>query len=120
MDSSNNLIAESGEKLLPTAVSALQSSLAVQKEHGTDATFSIPINDFGFLANGLNLKTYNWKLLSIVDTSALYKDIYLLRFIVGVFSLILILLCISVTFYFIYYQLKPVSYTHLCTLYSLC
>lgn len=109
MDSSNNLIAESGEKLLPTAVSALQSSLAVQKEHGTDVTFSIPINDFGFLANGLNLKTYNWKLLSIVDTSALYKDIYLLRFIVGVFSLILILLCISVTFYFIYYQLKPLT-----------
>lgn len=109
MDASNHLIADSGEKLQPALVSTLQSSLTNTKEHDTDKTYSISINDSGFLANCLNLKTYNWKLISIVDTSALYKDIYLLRFIVGVISLILILICVSVTFYFIYHQLKPLT-----------
>ncbi len=106
-DSSSNLIANSGATLQTSLISTIQNELAISSKHNNDTTFSIPIDNSASLVNCLNLKTYNWKLISIIDTSDLYKDIYFLRFVVGIISLILILVCLSITFYFIYHQLKP-------------
>ncbi len=106
-DSSNNIIANNGTSLSSALIKDVENNLISSWQQEDNTNFSFEKNGFKALVNCFNLKTYNWKLFSIIDTSDLYKDIYSLRFFVGIVSLILILICTSITFYFIYHQLKP-------------
>lgn len=53
------------------------------------------------------MSVYRWKLLNVYSPSWLYAEIYELRRLVIVLSFIPIALCLSLTFYCIYKQLKP-------------
>ena len=106
-DSSNNIIANNGVLLSYSFLKDIEDNLIDSQQQVGNTSFSFQANNFKALVNCFNLQTYNWKLFSVIDTSDLYKDIYSLRSFIGIVSFMLILICLSITFYFIYHQLKP-------------
>ena len=69
----------------------------------TNQTIKTPMD----LQEEMPLSLFGWKIASMISSDSLYKDIYQLRTFTLVFSLILLMFCMIVTFFAIYAQLKP-------------
>lgn len=106
LDSSGNVICQSVGKTKDysdIAAIALRKSLA----DASNILTRFSVKNTNEMVTVYPVSVYSWKLLNITSASSLYAEMYQLRIIILILSLIFIAICLSFTFYCIYHQLKP-------------
>lgn len=106
LDSTGNVICQSlGKRNDYSDIAAI----ALQKSASdtSDILVRFSVKETNEMVTVYPVSVYNWKLLNITSAASLYEEMYELRNIILILSLILIAICLSITFYCIYHQLKP-------------
>lgn len=105
LDSAGSIICQSPDT--PEDYSGIAAAALESRGESEEAFKHLEISGTNNMATAYDLPLYGWTLLNVTSRSFLYAEIYQLRTIILALSLVLIGICLAVTFYCIYHQLKP-------------
>lgn len=106
LDSYGNTICQTpGEEINPAEIAQLESDTDNRKQ--THELERLTLKKPNKMVTIYPVSVYSWKLLNISSTDRLYAEMYQMQQVLLILSVILIGLCLPITFYCIYRQLRP-------------